>query len=45
MASYIWEKAIQQQALHANVLVNKETCGSKSTIQTLWQKQVLEKTN
>ena len=35
MASYIYEKAIQQQALHTNFLVNKETYGSKSTIQTL----------
>ena len=37
--------AIQQQALHTSFLANKEIYGSKSTVQTLWQKQSLEKTN
>ena len=37
--------AIQQQPLHTRFFANKEKCSSKSTIQALWQKQVLEKTN
>ena len=36
---------IQQQLWHTSFLANKEIYSSKSTIQALWQKQILEKTN
>ena len=37
--------AIQKQLWHTGFLANKEIYSSKYTIQALWQKQILEKTN